>query len=228
MQCSYPIGRPYITQLHRRPFLQKRSSDPQPPPCPSFPCFWGIPCFFFFFPARNSLFFLELFFLFSRDFRGFDGDKQSLFFCSFPCLFPKTRKGRTGQYFPKVLPYKQGGRTAVQVGAVLPYKWEAYCRVFLSLKLRSQESTTIQMGGVLPYKLEVYCCTFQTSCRGWDFRNIALSQMCLEGADVPLYSVAQISGNTALSMNNKAAIVRSIIGLNILHYITLFFRINFA
>ena len=52
-----------------------------------------------------------------------------------------------------------GGRTAVQMGRVLQYKWEAYCRVSLSSKLRSQESTAIQMGGVLPYKLEVYCRT---------------------------------------------------------------------
>ena len=59
---------------------------------------------------------------------------------------------------PKVLPYN-GGRTAVQMGGVLQYKWEAYCRVSLSSKLRSQESTAIQMGGrtavliggVLPY-----------------------------------------------------------------------------
>ena len=59
------------------------------------------------------------------------------------------------------------------MGGVLQYKWEAYCGVTLSSKLRSQESTAIQMGGVLPYKLEVYCRTFQTSCRGWGFRNIA-------------------------------------------------------
>ena len=43
------------------------------------------------------------------------------------------------------------------MGGVLQYMWEAYCRVSLSSKLRSQESTAIQMGGVLPYKLEVYC-----------------------------------------------------------------------
>ena len=59
------------------------------------------------------------------------------------------------------------------MGGVLPYKWEAYCRVSLSSKLRSQESTAIQMGGVLPYKWEVYCRTFQTGCRGWGFRKIA-------------------------------------------------------
>ena len=59
------------------------------------------------------------------------------------------------------------------MGGVLPYKWEAYCRVSLSSKLRSQESTAIQMGGVLPYKWEVCCRTFQTSCTGWGFRNIA-------------------------------------------------------
>ena len=70
-----------------------------------------------------------------------------------------------------------GGRTAVQMGGVLQYKWEAYCRVSLSSKLRSQENTAIQMGGVLPYKLEVYCRTFsETSCRGWGFRNIAHTQ----------------------------------------------------
>ena len=42
----------------------------------------------------------------------------------------------------------------------MQYKWEVYCRVSLSSKLRSQESTAIQMGGVLPYELEVYCRTF--------------------------------------------------------------------
>ena len=59
------------------------------------------------------------------------------------------------------------------MGGVLQYKWKVYCRVSLSSKLRSQESTAIQMGAVLPYKLEVYCRTFSTSCRGWGFRNIA-------------------------------------------------------
>ena len=60
------------------------------------------------------------------------------------------------------------------MGGVLQYKWETNCRVSLSSKLRSQESTAIQMGGVLPYKLEEYCRTFsETSCRGWGFRNIA-------------------------------------------------------
>ena len=77
------------------------------------------------------------------------------------------------QYFSKSTAVQMGGRTAVQMGGVLQYKWEAYCGVSLSSKLRSQESTAIQMGGVLPYKLEVYCRTFQTSCRGWGFRNIA-------------------------------------------------------
>ena len=70
------------------------------------------------------------------------------------------------------------------MGGVLQYKWEAYCGVSLSSKLRSQESTAIRMGGVLPYKLEVYCRTFQTSCRGWGFRNIAhlnLGGMGLQG-----------------------------------------------
>ena len=46
-----------------------------------------------------------------------------------------------------------GGHTAVQMGGVLQYKWEAYCRLSLSSKLRSQESTAIQMGGriAVPY-----------------------------------------------------------------------------
>ena len=42
--------------------------------------------------------------------------------------------------------------TAVQMGGVLPYKWEAYCRVSLSSKLKSQESTAI-------YKWVAYCRT---------------------------------------------------------------------
>ena len=66
-------------------------------------------------------------------------------------------------YFSKSTAVQMGGRTAVQMGGVLRYKWEAYCRVSLSSKLSSQESTAIQM----------YCRTFQTSCRGWGFRNIA-------------------------------------------------------
>ena len=36
--------------------------------------------------------------------------------------------------------------TAVQMGRVLQYRWEAYCRVSLPSKLRSQESTVIQTG----------------------------------------------------------------------------------
>ena len=47
------------------------------------------------------------------------------------------------------------------MGGELPYKWEAYCRVSLSSKLKSQENMAIQMGGVLPYKLEVYCVLFR-------------------------------------------------------------------
>ena len=66
------------------------------------------------------------------------------------------------------------------MGGVLQYKWEAYCGVSLSSKPRSQESTAIQTGGVLPYKLEVYCRTFQKSCRGRGFRNIAQKQEELE------------------------------------------------
>ena len=77
------------------------------------------------------------------------------------------------QYFSKSSGDTNGGRTAVQMGGVLLYKWEAYCGVSLSSKLRSQERTAIQMGGVLPYKWGAYCRTFQTSCRGWGFRNIA-------------------------------------------------------
>ena len=77
------------------------------------------------------------------------------------------------QYFAKSTAVQIAKSTAVQMGGVLPYKWEAYCRVSLSSKLRSQESTAIQMGGVLPYKWEVYCRTFQTGCRGWGFRKRA-------------------------------------------------------
>ena len=67
----------------------------------------------------------------------------------------------TPKYFSKSTAVQVGGRTAVQMGGVLQYKREAYCRVSLSSKLRSQESTAIQMGyAVLPYKLEVYCRTF--------------------------------------------------------------------
>ena len=66
----------------------------------------------------------------------------------------------TPSIFPKVLLYKWGAYCRTNGGGVLPYFLEAYCRVSLSSKLRSQESTAIQMGGVLPYKLEVYCRTF--------------------------------------------------------------------
>ena len=63
-------------------------------PCPSFPCFFGIPGFFLLqgFPC-----FLSVFPFFSRDFRGSVGITNPCFFAGFPCRFPKkTRKGRTG------------------------------------------------------------------------------------------------------------------------------------
>ena len=66
-------------------------------------------------------------------------------------VFQKRSGDPNPQYFSKSTACRtNGGRTAVQMGGVLQYKWEAYCRVSLSSKLRSQESTAIQMGGVLP------------------------------------------------------------------------------
>ena len=66
-------------------------------PCPSFPCFFGIPCSFFL-SLRGCLVFLTVFPFFSRDFRGSVGIKNPCFFGGFPCLFSKkkARKGRTG------------------------------------------------------------------------------------------------------------------------------------
>ena len=89
------------------------------------------------------------------------------------------------------------------MGGVLQYKWEAYCGVSLSLKLRSQESTAIQMGGVLPYKLEVYCRTFQTSCRGWGFRNVAHSQ----GGSGAVGSISEQMSRATSSRGNKTVVL---------------------
>ena len=62
-------------------------------PCPSFPCFFGIP---FFSPCEDFLVFLTVFPFFSRDFRGSEGIKNPCFFGGFPCLFPK-KQGKEGQ-----------------------------------------------------------------------------------------------------------------------------------
>ena len=102
-----------------------------------------------------------------------------------------------------------GGRTAVQMGGVLPYKWEAYCRVSLSSKLRSQESIAVQMGGVLPYKLEVYCRTFRTSCRGWGFRNIAHNTFAME---VAIFSGSLMGSLAKLSCVTRQERVRKFLG----------------
>ena len=76
-------------------------------PCPSFPCFWGIP---FFSPAGGFPFFFDRFsFQFSRD-------KHILvFLCWFSLPFsPKTRKGRTGNY---VMLQRSGGRLFCRIGS---------------------------------------------------------------------------------------------------------------
>ena len=65
-----------------------------PNPCPSFPCFFGFPCFF---PLRGIPCFFERFSFFSRDFRGSVGIKiLSVFFGGFPRVFPK-KQGKEGQ-----------------------------------------------------------------------------------------------------------------------------------
>ena len=78
--------------------VQRRQSLVQtwcswPAPCPSFPCFFGIPCFF---PLRGIPCFFERFPFFSRDFGGSVGIKKPCFFGGFPCLFPKNQ-GKEGQ-----------------------------------------------------------------------------------------------------------------------------------
>ena len=56
-------------------------------PCPSFPCFFGIPCFFL---VRNSLFFFfGVLPFFSRDFRGSVGMKNPYFLMVFLAIFQK-------------------------------------------------------------------------------------------------------------------------------------------
>ena len=63
-------------------------------PCPSFPCFFGIPCFF---PCEDFLVFVSVFPFFSRDFKGSAGIGNPCFFGGFSLPFSKkTRKGRTG------------------------------------------------------------------------------------------------------------------------------------
>ena len=63
-------------------------------PCPSFPCFFAIPCLFL--PCEEFLVFSSVFPFFSRDFRGSVGIKNPCFFGGFPCLFPK-KQGKEGQ-----------------------------------------------------------------------------------------------------------------------------------
>ena len=94
-------------------------------------------------------------------------------------VFNQKRSGDPNpQYFSESTAVQMGGvLPAIQMGGVLQYKWEAYCRISLSSKLRSQEGTAIQMGGVLPYKLEAYCRTFAETSRGWGFRNSAHSRL---------------------------------------------------
>ena len=58
-------------------------------PCPSFPCFFGIPCFF---PCEDFLVFLSIFPFFSRDFRGSAGIKNPCFFGGFPRRFPRKQE----------------------------------------------------------------------------------------------------------------------------------------
>ena len=101
------------------------------------------------------------------------------------------------QYFSKSIAVQMGG------GGVLPYKWEAYCstngrRIAGLPFVRSLEARKVRRykwGGVLPYKLEVYCRTFQTSCRGWGFRNIGHHlESCVwkqKGSPVPNSGSAQ-------------------------------------
>ena len=60
-------------------------------PCPSFPCFFGIPCFSVW---RGFPCFLSVFPFFSRDFRGSAGIKNPCFFGGSPCRFPKKQKTR--------------------------------------------------------------------------------------------------------------------------------------
>ena len=65
----------------------------QTPPCPSSPCFFGIPCFL---PCKEFLVFLSVFRFFSRDFRGSVGIKNPCFFWWFSLPFPK-KEGKEGQ-----------------------------------------------------------------------------------------------------------------------------------
>ena len=77
--------------------LESRSE--KSPPCPSFPCFSGIPCSNVFLLCEEFLvFFLSVVPFFSRDLRGSIATKNPCFFgVVFLAFSPKTRKGRTGQ-----------------------------------------------------------------------------------------------------------------------------------
>ena len=84
-----------------------------------------------------------------------------------------------------------GGRTAVQMGGVLQYKWEAYCRVSLSSKLRSQESMAIQMGAYCRTNWRCTAVLFSQVVGfwglGWGFRNIAHSPSTIRNENSNYY-----------------------------------------
>ena len=65
-----------------------------PVPCPSFPCSFGIPCFF---PCEKFLVFLSVFPFFSRDFRGSVGTKNPCFLLVFFRAFFQKKEGKEGQ-----------------------------------------------------------------------------------------------------------------------------------
>ena len=58
-------------------------------PCPSFPWFFGIPCFF---SLRGFPCFFTVFPFFSRHFRGLVRIKNPCSSAGFPCLFPKNKE----------------------------------------------------------------------------------------------------------------------------------------
>ena len=60
------------------------------PPCPSCPCFFGIPCFF---SLRRIPWFFECFALLFQGYQGFGRDKKSLFFWWFSLPFSKKTGG---------------------------------------------------------------------------------------------------------------------------------------
>ena len=65
-------------------------------PCPSFPCFFGIPCFF---RWQGIHCFFERFSLLFQGFWGFGRVKKSLLFWWFSLPFSKKKQGKEGQGF---------------------------------------------------------------------------------------------------------------------------------